>query len=153
PHSPPTSSRSASPSRRLQRFRASRASSRSSCAAQSVDDAMAAVRAIDTEDEYAFFNSVHLHRWRARSLRIDGAAPAAVVAPATRCPGMEMALGTLNSFAHWLEPATLLASVGSGGEAVVQHWAELVQRSQTQAARWRVVTDNGVVLENHGAQL
>jgi tetratricopeptide (TPR) repeat protein len=66
---------------------------------------------------------------------------------------MEMPLGTLNSFAHWLEPATLLAAVGSGGEAVVQHWAELVQRSQTQATRWRVVTDNGIVLDNEGAQL
>jgi tetratricopeptide (TPR) repeat protein len=120
---------------------------------QSVDDAMAAVRAIDTEDEYAFFNSVHLHRWRARSLRIEDEAPPAPVAPATRCPGMEMVLGTLNSFAHWLEPATLLAAVGGGGEAVVRHWAELVQRSQTQATRWRVVTDNGIVLDNDGAQL
>ena len=47
----------------------------------------------------------------------------------------------------------MLAAVGSGGEAVVQHWAELAQRSQTQATRWRVVTDNRIVLDNDGAQL
>jgi hypothetical protein len=102
---------------------------------QPIDDAMAAVRAIDTEDEYAFFNTVHLHRGRARSLHITAAVPPPPAPPATRCPGMELALGTLNSFAHWEEPATLLAPVGGGGDALIKHWAALVQRSQTQATR------------------
>jgi tetratricopeptide (TPR) repeat protein len=120
---------------------------------QTIDDAMAAVRALDTEDEYAFFNAVHLHRGRARSLHIADAAPLPPAPPATRCPGMEIALGTLNSFAHWAVPATLLAPVGSGGEALVQHWAELVQRSQSQATRWRVLLDGAPILDVDGAQL
>jgi tetratricopeptide (TPR) repeat protein len=120
---------------------------------QSIDDAMTAVRALDIADEYAYFNSVHLHRWCSRSLRFKEEAPSLPAAPATRCPGMEMALGTLNSFAHWLEPVTLFAPVRSGGEAVVRHWAELVQRSQTHATRWRVVTDNGIILDNDDGQL
>ncbi len=66
---------------------------------------------------------------------------------------MELALGSLNGFAHWEEPATLLAPVGSGGEALVQHWAELVQRSQTQATRWRVLIDGAPILDVDGAQL
>ena len=64
---------------------------------QTIGDAMAAVRAIDTEDEYAFFNVVHLHHGRARSLQVTAAAPSTPAPPATRCPGMELALGTLNS--------------------------------------------------------
>jgi tetratricopeptide (TPR) repeat protein len=120
---------------------------------QPVDDAMAAVRAIDTEDEYAFFNAVHFHRGRARSLRITDAAPPPPAPPATRCPGMELALGTLNSFAHWEEPATLLAPVGGGGDALIQHWAALVQRSQSQATRWRVLLDGAPILGVEGAQL
>jgi tetratricopeptide (TPR) repeat protein len=120
---------------------------------QTIDDAMAAVRAIDTEDEYAFFNAVHVHRVRARSLNVTDAAPPPPGPPATRCPGMELALGTLNSFAHWKEPATLLAPAGSGGEALVQHWAEIVQRSQTQATRWRVLLDGAPILDVDGAQL
>lgn len=120
---------------------------------QTIDGAMAAVRAIDAEDEYTFFNAVHLHRRHARSLHVTDAAPPPPGPPATRCPGMELALGTLNSFAHWEEPATILAPVGSGGEALVQHWAELVQRSQSQATRWRVVLDGGPILDMDGAQL
>ena len=120
---------------------------------QTINDAMAAVRAIDIEDEYAFFNAVHLHRRRARSLRITDIAPSPSGRPATRCPGMELDLGTLNSFAHWEEPATLLAPVGSGGDALVQHWAEIVQRSQTQASRWRVLLDGAPILDVEGAQL
>ena len=120
---------------------------------QTIDDAMAAVRSIDTEDEYAFFNAVHFHRGRARSLHVTHAASPTPGPPAMRCPGMELALGTLNGFAHWEEPATLLAPVGSGGEALVQHWAELVQRSQTQAKRWRVLLDGAPILDVDGAQL
>jgi len=67
---------------------------------QTIAEAMAAVRAIDTEDEYAFFNAVHLHRDRARSLRIMDSVPPPVGPPAPRCPGMELALSTLNAFAH-----------------------------------------------------
>jgi hypothetical protein len=37
------------------------------------------------------------------------------------------ALSTLNSFAHWDVPATVRAPVGSGGDALVQHWAALVR--------------------------
>ena len=114
---------------------------------------MAAVRAIDTEDEYAFFNAVHLHRDRARSLRITGAVAPAEGPPAPRCPGMEMALGTLNAFAHWLEPATLLAAVGSGGEEIVRHWAALVRRSQSMADRWRVLLNGTPILDVPGGQL
>ena len=114
---------------------------------------MAAVRAIDTDDEYAFFNAVHLHRDRARSLHITDAAPRPPGPPATRCPGMELPLGTLNSFAHWEEPATLLAPAGSGGDALIRHWAELVRRSQTQATRWRVLLDGAPILDVAGAQL
>lgn len=66
---------------------------------------------------------------------------------------MELSLGTLNSFAHWEEPATLLAAVGGGGEALVWHWVELVQRSQTQATRWRVLLDETPILGRDGAQL
>ncbi len=120
---------------------------------QTIDDALAAVRAIDTEDVYGFFNVVHLHRGRARSLRVTGASPAPPGPPATRCPGMELALGTLNGFAHRKEPATLLAPVGGGGEALVQHWAELVRRSQSQASRWRVLLDGAPILDVAGAQL
>jgi tetratricopeptide (TPR) repeat protein len=120
---------------------------------QTIDGAMAAVRAIDAEDEYTFFNAVHLHRRHARSLHVTDAAPPPPGPPATRCPGMELALGTLNSFAHWEKPATLLAPVGSGGEALVQHWAELVQRSQSQATRWRVVLDEAPILDMEGTQL
>lgn len=120
---------------------------------QTIDDAMAAVRAIDNDDEYSFFNAVHLHRGRARSLHFIDAAPLPPGPPATRCPGMELALGTLNSFAHREEPATLLAPVGSGGEALVQHWAELIQRSQSQATRWRVLVDGAPILDIDGAQL
>jgi tetratricopeptide (TPR) repeat protein len=120
---------------------------------QTVDEAMAAVRAIDSDDEYAFFNAVHLHRSRAGSLHISGAAPRQASAPATRCPGMEFALGWLNGYAHWEEPTTLLAPVGSGGDALVRHWAELVKRSQTQAKRWRVLLDGVPILDVKDAQL
>ena len=120
---------------------------------QTIDDAMAVVRSIDTEDESAFFNAVHLHRRHARSLHITDPAPPPPGPPATRCPGMELALGTLNSFAHCEEPATLLAPAGSGGEALIKHWAELVARSQSQATRWRVVLDDAPILEMDGAQL
>jgi tetratricopeptide (TPR) repeat protein len=120
---------------------------------QALVDAMAAVRAIDTVDEYAFFNAVHLHRGRARPLHIKGAAPPPLGPPATRCPGMELDLGMLNGFAHCQEPATLLAPVGGGGEALVQHWAELVRRSQSQATRWRVLADGAPILDVDGAQL
>ena len=118
-----------------------------------IHDSMAAVRAIDTEDEYAFFNAVHLHRKRARSLRLIDVSPPKPGPPATRCPGMELNLGLLNSFAHRNEPTTLLAPTGSGGEALIQHWAELVQRSQTQATRWRVLLDGAPILDVEGAQL
>ena len=114
---------------------------------------MAAVRAIDTEDVYGFFNAVHLHRGRARSLHVTGAPPPPPGPPATRCPGMEISLGTLNGYAHWEEPATLLAPVGGGGEALVKHWAELVRRSQSQASRWRVLLDRTPILNLDGAQL
>jgi tetratricopeptide (TPR) repeat protein len=120
---------------------------------QTVDEAMAAVRAIDSDDEYAFFNAVHLHRSRARSLHISNAAPRLPGAPATRCPGMEFTLGWLDGYAHWEEPATLLAAAGSGGETLIRHWAELVQRSQTQATRWRVLLDEVPILDVPGAQL
>lgn len=120
---------------------------------QTVDEAMAAVRAIDSDDEYAFFNAVHLHRSRARPLRIKNAAPRPPSAPATRCPGMESTLDWLNAYAHWEEPATLLAAAGSGGEALIRHWAELIQRSQTQATRWRVLLDEVPILDVPGAQL
>jgi hypothetical protein len=120
---------------------------------QTIDDAMAAVRAIDSDDEYAFFNAVHLHRGRARSLHVTDAAPRQPGPPPTRCPGMEFALGMLNSFAHWDKPATLLAPVGSGGEALIRHWTELVKRSQTQVNRWRVLLDGVPILDMHGAQL
>jgi tetratricopeptide (TPR) repeat protein len=120
---------------------------------QPVDDAMAAVRAIDTEDEYAFFNAVHLHRGRARSLRITDAAPPPPGPPATRCPGMELALGTLNGFAHCEKPVTLLAPVGGGGDTLIRHWAALAQRSQFQATRWRVVLDGAPILGVDGSQL
>lgn len=118
-----------------------------------IDDAMAAVRAIETEDEYAFFNAVHLHRQRARSLHLSRRRRTTVRLPATRCPGMEFALSTLNSFAHWEEPATLLAPSGSGGEALIQHWAELVQRSQTQTTRWQILLDKTPILGRNKAQL
>jgi tetratricopeptide (TPR) repeat protein len=120
---------------------------------QTVDHAMAAVRDIDSDDEYAFFNAVHLHRSRAKSLHIKDAAPKFPSAPASRCPGMESTLEWLNAYAHWKEPATLLAAAGSGGEAVIRHWAELVRRSQTQATRWRVVTDEVPIHDVPGAQL
>jgi hypothetical protein len=118
-----------------------------------VNDAMAAVRAIDTEDGYAFFNGVHLHRAGAPSLRIEGAAPPAPAPRATRCPGMELHLDTVNALAHCAQPVTLLAPIGDGGEALVRHWAELVQRSATQSTRWRVMSNDTIVLENAGAQL
>src|SRR5260370_1258180 len=51
------------------------------------------------------------------------------------------------------DPAPRLAPVGSGGEALVQHWAELVQRSQPQATRWRVLLDGAPILDVDGAQL
>lgn len=120
---------------------------------RTVDEAMAAVRALDTEDEYAFFNAVHLHRDRARSLRITGAVPPPNGPPAPRCPGMEQALSTVNSFAHWNTPTTLLAAVGGGGDALVQHWAALVRRSQSMSARWRVLSDGVPILDVPGAQL
>jgi tetratricopeptide (TPR) repeat protein len=120
---------------------------------QAVDEAMAAVRAIDSDDEYAFFNAVHLHRSRARSLHIKNTAARPPSAPATRCPGMESTLDWLNAYAHWEEPATLLAAAGSGGEALIRHWAELVQRSQTQATRWRVLLDEVPILDVPGAQI
>jgi hypothetical protein len=120
---------------------------------QTIDDAMAAVRTIETEDEYAFFNAVHLHRRRARSLQITAIPPPPPAPPAPRCPGMELALGTLNSFAHWDVPATLIAPVGGGGDALIKHWATLVQRSQSQATRWRVLLDGAPILDVDGAQL
>jgi tetratricopeptide (TPR) repeat protein len=120
---------------------------------QTVDEAMAAVRAIDSDDEYAFFNAVHLHRSRARSLHISNVAPRPPGTPATRCPGMEPTLAWLNGYAHWEEPATLLAAAGSGGETLIRHWAELVQRSQTQATRWRVLLDEAPILDVPGAQV
>jgi tetratricopeptide (TPR) repeat protein len=120
---------------------------------RTVDEAMAAVRALDTEDEYAFFNAVHLHRRRARSLRITNAVPASAGPPAPRCPGMEQALSTVNAFAHWETPTTLLAPVGGGGEALVQHWAALVRRSQSMSARWRVLSGGVPILDVPGAQL
>ena len=120
---------------------------------QTVDEAMAAVRGIDSDDEYGFFNAVHLHRSRARSLHINDAAPRLPSMPSTRCPGMESTLRWLNAYAHWEEPATLLAAAGSGGEALIRHWAELVQRSQTQATRWRVLVDNIPLNDVPGAQL
>lgn len=120
---------------------------------QTISEAMAAVRAIDVDDVYAFFNAVHLHRDRARSLRITDVVPPPAGPPAPRCPGMEMALGTLNAFAHWAEPATLLAAVGSGGDALVRHWAALVRRSQTMAARWRVLLDGTPILDVPAGQV
>lgn len=120
---------------------------------QPIDGAMATVRAMNTEDEYAFFNAVHLHRRHARSLHVTDAGPALPAPPAPRCPGMELALGTLNSFAHWDEPATLLSPVGSGGDALIQHWAALVRRSQSQATRWHVLLDGTPILDVDGGQL
>jgi hypothetical protein len=109
---------------------------------RTIADAMAAVRALDTEDEYAFFNAVHLHRDGAQSLQLPNALPPPAGPLAPRCPGMELALSTMNAFAHWETPTTLLAPVGSGGDAVIQHWAALVRRFQTMSARWRVLHDN-----------
>jgi tetratricopeptide (TPR) repeat protein len=120
---------------------------------QTIDDAMAAVRAISNDDEFSFFNTVHLHRSRARSLHVTAAARRRPGPAATRCPGMEFTLGWLNGFAHWAEPATMLAPIGSGGEALIRHWAELVQRSQSQATRWRVLLDRVPILNVPGAQL
>src|ERR1051325_5450397 len=67
---------------------------------RTIGEAMSAARALDTEDEYAFFNAVHLHRDGAQSLQIANAPPQACP-PAPRCPGMELALSTMNAFAHW----------------------------------------------------
>lgn len=120
---------------------------------RTVAEAIAAVRDLDSEDEYAFFNAVHLHRDRARSLRITNAVPPPVGPPAPRCPGMEVALSTLNAFAHWDTPTTLLAPVGGGGDALVQHWAALVRRSQSMSARWRILHDDVPILDVPGAQL
>jgi len=120
---------------------------------RTVEEAMAAVRALDTTDEFAFFNAVHLHRERARSLRIANGVPPPAGPPAPRCPGMELQLGTLNGFAHWDTPTTLLAPVGGGGDALVQHWAALVRRSQSMSARWRVENDGVPILDVPGAQL
>jgi tetratricopeptide (TPR) repeat protein len=114
---------------------------------RTISEAMAAVRAIDVDDVYAFFNTVHLHRDRARSLRITDATPRPPGPPAPRCPGMELALGTLNSVAHTPDPTTLIAAVGSGGDALIQHWAALVGRSQAMAARWRVLLDGAPLLD------
>ena len=149
---PQTSSRSRFPSGPQRQLGASRACS-GVVRGQTVDDAMAVVRAIDTEDEMLSSMPCTCIVDRARSLRITDAAPPPPGPPATRCPGMELALGTLNSFAHWEEPATLLAPAGGGGEALVQHWAELVARSQSQATRWRVLLDGAPILEVAGAQL
>lgn len=120
---------------------------------RTIADAMAAVRALDTEDEYAFFNPVHLHREGAPSLQIANAGAPPAGAPAPRCPGMELVLSTMNAFAHWETPTTLLAPVGSGGDAVVQHWAALVRRSQTMSARWRVVHGDTPILDVPGVQV
>lgn len=120
---------------------------------KAINDAMAALRAIDTVDVYTFFNAVHLHRVHARSPRVTHAAPPPASPAATRCPGMELALGTLNSFAHWEEPTTLLAPIGGGGDTLIQHWVALVQRSQSQANRWHVLLDSAPILGVEGAQL
>lgn len=120
---------------------------------QTIDDAMAAVRAIYNADEFSFFNAVHLHRSRARSLHVNNAVRRRPHTSATRCPGMEFALGWLNGFAHWAEPTTLLAPVGSGGDTLVRHWTELIKRSQSQARRWRVLLDEVPLLDVPGAQL
>jgi len=122
---------------------------------QTVDEAMAAVRAIDSDDEYAFFNAVHLHRSRSRSLHISNAAPRQPGAPATRCPGMEFTLGWLNGYAHWEEPATLLAAAGSGGETLIRHWTALVcvsfglRISEALALKWSDVDWLGARLHVH----
>ena len=105
----------------------------------SVSEAMAAVRSIDTDDEFAFFNCVHLHRAKARSLHLPAATRRKNRRIATRCPGMELPLGTLNAFAHWSDVTTLLAPVGGGGDTLIQHWSELVRRSQSQSRRWRIL--------------
>lgn len=120
---------------------------------QTIVDAMAAVRAIDSEDEYAFFNAVHLHRKDAQSLHIETAVPPLAGPSAPRCPGMERALHMLNSFAHLKSPTTLLAPVGSGGDALLQHWAELVRRSQTMSDRWRVLLNDVPILDVPGEQV
>lgn len=122
-------------------------------AGETVVDASAAVRAIESDDEYAFFNAVHIHRRRSRSLHVTDANPRPHGPPTTRCPGMELALGRLNSFAHCDEPTTLLAPKGSGGEALIQHWAELVRRSESQAKRWCVILDRAPIVGAEGSQL
>jgi len=118
-----------------------------------ISEAMAAVRAIDVDDVYAFFNTVHLHRDHARSLLITDAAPRRPGPPAPRCPGMELGLATLNSVAHTPDPTTLIAALGSGGDALIQHWAALVRRSQSMAARWRVFLDGQPILNAPNGQL
>jgi tetratricopeptide (TPR) repeat protein len=120
---------------------------------RTVEEAMTAVRALDTTDEYAFFNAVHLHRQRARSLRITNAIPPQAGSPAPRCPGMELQLSTLNTFAHQDGSTTLLAPVGAGGDAAIHHWAALVRRSQSMSARWRVENDSAPILGVPDGQL
>ena len=151
--SPRMSSRSRFPSGPQRQHRASRACSEKSSAAKPLTTLWQQYAPLIATMSISFFNAVHLHRSRARSLHITDAAPRQPGPSATRCPGMEFALGTLNSFAHWEEPATLLAPVGSGGEALIRHWAELVRRSQSQATRWRVLLDGVPILDVHGAQL
>ena len=120
---------------------------------RTVQEAMTAVRALDTTDEYAFFNAVHLHRQRARSLRITNAIPPPTGSPARRCPGMELQLSTLNAFAHQDGSTTLLAPVGAGGDAAIHHWAALVRRSQSMSTRWRVENDGAPILDIPDGQL
>lgn len=120
---------------------------------KTIDEALASARAIDTEDEYAFFNTVHLHRKGARSLQLTNTTPPSPGPRATRCPGMESTLCMLNGVAHADNPVTVVAPVGGGGDTLVQHWAELIQRSQTKATRWRVLRDGVPLLDVPGAQL
>ena len=100
-------------------------------AGNDIADSIRSIRAMDSEDEYAFFNIVHYHASGQPFFRLPGAAAIdpRVERPATRCPGREEDLLALDKIAHTTKATAVIAPAGCEAWQLLLHWQALHSRS------------------------